>query len=361
MSKKTVMSKKTAMSKKAASSTRRRAAEITTDMFSGDDAKVSRAADAQWQQQPEELQQQLLEGLHLLSDIEQLAEDSDMQQALAELDEPPTESSIVRKRWPLALAASLIMTVTAGLLINWQGGDQQRSDIKRYVTRTGEQKVVQLEDGSSLTLNTASQVLVDFSDTQRRIVLDRGEAFFEVTKDATRPFTVQVDGRSVTALGTEFNIHSTADSFELAVIEGVVSIHHPDVTASTAAPLLSESTLAPKLLSGQFRVKAGTLVNYDLNRHSMQASDLGDLSAVHQWRTGMIGFNAVPLSEVVKELNRYSAKKILIEDASILDLKLYAGVRLDRLSLSLMGIEATLPVTVNTYVDRIVIVGREEN
>lgn len=347
------------MSKKTVGGAGKRAAEITVDMFSGDDAKVSRATDAQWQQQPEALQRQLLEGLHMLSDIESLSDDPDIQQALAELDEPCKTTVTTRKRWPLALAASLIMAVAATLFVIMERTDSQSADIKRYVTRTGEQKLLQLDDGSTVTLNTATQVLVDFNDGQRRIVLDRGEVFFEIAKDPGRPFTVEVDGRSVTALGTQFNIRSNADSFKLAVIEGVVSIHHPDVTPSMAAPLLTEHTPAPSLFNGQYRVEAGVLLEYDLGRHSMQLSKMDNIDAVHQWRTGMIGFEAVPLSEVVKELNRYSAKKILIEDASILDLKIYAGVRLDRLDLALVGMEASLPVTVKTYTDRIVIVGRE--
>lgn len=353
------MVEKNVMEKARTTDAQKRAANRIVDMLSGDKDKVARAAASNWRDGSNAEQHSMLEGLHMLSDIEQLAEDGDIQKLLESVDLPASNPPARQRRWwPMALAASMILAVIIGLLTVKQPEPPQMK-FDRYVTRTGEQKTIELQDGSVITLNTATQLLVAISEDERRIMLDRGEAYFAVAKDPKRPFTVQVDGRSVTALGTEFNIRSELDHFKLAVIEGVVAIHTPSVNPSLAAPELDESTPSPRLLTGQYRINAGTVIDYDLKEHSILAARPKDLSAMYQWRTGMIGFNAVPLSEVVKELNRYSAKKILIEDASIMDLKLYAGVRLDRLDLSLMGIEASLPVTVKTYIDRIVIVGKE--
>ncbi|WIO74123.1 FecR domain-containing protein [Porticoccaceae bacterium LTM1] len=337
----------------------KRAANRIVDMLSGDQAKEARAAESNWRERPAAEQQALLKGLHMLSDIEQLANDDDIQKLLENIDQPHSDFPNRQLPWrPIALAASVLIGVIITLLVI-KLNEPLQMQFDRYITRTGEQKTVELEDGSVITLNTATQLLVAISDNERRIVLDRGEAYFAVAKDANRPFTVQVDGRSVTALGTAFNIRNDLDHFKLAVVEGIVAIHQPSTTPSLAAPLLDETTPSPRLLTGQYRIEAGMVIDYDLKEHGIKATKPENVSSLFQWRTGMIGFNAVPLSEVVKELNRYSAKKILIEDTSIMDLKLYAGIRLDRLDISLMGIEASLPVTVKTYIDRIVIVGRQ--
>ena len=100
--------------------------------------------------------------------------------------------------------------------------------LSRYVARTGELKRVELPDGSVVTLNTNSQILVDVNDEVRRVMLDRGEAYFEIVSDPMRPFTVELAERSVTVLGTEFNLRRSVNGFKLSVLEGEVAVHRKD-------------------------------------------------------------------------------------------------------------------------------------
>ena len=108
---------------------------------------------------------------------------------------------------------------------------------------------------------------------------------------------------------------------------------------------------------GQRRVEAGWVVEYDLASNRLTGRQCKDMSHYHQWRTGMLQFSGEPLYKVVGELNRYSAKKILIEDTAIMDLEVYAALRVDRLESALMGLEQGNPIKVSRYFDRIVIVG----
>ena len=118
----------------------------------------------------------------------------------------------------LGVAASLLALTVFPLLIFYSGGPD--SELRRYETGVGEILEIDLVDGSHVTLNTDTQVLVDISGTERRIILDRGEAFFDIAKDPSRPLTVSAGDRVITVLGTSFNVNWDGKDVTVAVIEG---------------------------------------------------------------------------------------------------------------------------------------------
>ncbi|MEG1029854.1 MAG: FecR domain-containing protein, partial [Brevundimonas sp.] len=75
-----------------------------------------------------------------------------------------------------------------------------------FSTGVGEERLVQLADGSSVRLDTASRVRVRFDGDRRFIELQEGQAFFTVAHDASRPFVVAAGDARVTALGTVFDV-----------------------------------------------------------------------------------------------------------------------------------------------------------
>ena len=77
---------------------------------------------------------------------------------------------------------------------------------ERHTTAIGEQVTVRLDDGSKIQLNTDSELSVRFSKAERRLVLERGQAFFDVAHDPARPFVVDAGKASVRALGTRFDV-----------------------------------------------------------------------------------------------------------------------------------------------------------
>src|SRR5690606_6030511 len=81
-----------------------------------------------------------------------------------------------------------------------------QSQPEEYITYVGEQRLVQLEDGSQVRLNTNTRIQVSYSRQTRRIDLLQGEAYFDVSKDPQRPFEVIANHSIVRALGTEFNV-----------------------------------------------------------------------------------------------------------------------------------------------------------
>lgn len=303
-------------------------------------------------------QNEFLDTVRMMSDLEGLANDGDIVALLDENPEPQSSSlfgaQADQRRWPWAMAALLLVSIFTGYWL-WQG--ELKPDVKadRYVTAVGEQKNVILRDGTKMMLNTGTQLFVEYSQSFRRVTLERGEVYFDVTPNPQQPFTVDLGPRSITVLGTAFNIHKTFDAFTLALVEGEVSIHLPNQLASTSSPIMrADNQDLIRLQSAvQRRIKAGTTVEFDNETGELAAYLSPNINKQLRWRTGLLSFKNEPLALVVKELNRYSRKKILIEDSSIMDMEIYATIRLDQIGAALEGLENTIPIKVTKSFDSI--------
>lgn len=173
---------------------------------------------------------------------------------------------------------------------------------KRFSTRTGEILRVALQDGSNITLNSASTVLVEFSRAQRRVRLLGGEALFDVAHDALRPFIVRAGAASVVAVGTSFTVHLAADAaVEVMVRQGSVDFESdPDLTAK---PLrLRANTLA--LARPHRQIKVEPLQPMKVQRRLA-------------WRDGMISFDGNTLADAAREFARYSDMRIAIDQPDV--------------------------------------------
>ena len=246
-------------------------------------------------------------------------------------------------RLALGTAAALLVTVSATLTVFSISRAPDDGHLQKYFTRIGEQRTIELEDGSVITLNTAGQLVVDYSGAMRRVLLERGEAYFEVAEVPARPFTVDLGLRSVTAVGTEFNVRKDPQHYQVAVIEGAVAIGEFSDGAA------------------QRRLEAGWVAEVDVQRDDLQAFQPESMDRYAGWRTGMVSFSREPLYQVVQELNRYTRKKILIEDAAVMDLSVYIIVNIHEIDAALDGLEGLLPIEVTRHYDRIVIAGSDGN
>ena len=267
-----------------------------------------------------------------------------------------------KRRFVLGMAAGTLLAIGASLAVfsPWRGPDN--SHLQKYFTRIGDQQTIKLTDGSVVTLNTGSQLVVDYSEPNRRILLERGEAYFDVADDPERSFTVDLGTCSVTSVGTAFNIRKHPEGCQIAVIEGVVALHEltnglspspPPISADGEAVVISAPT--------QHRVEAGWVVEFDDSRNELKAFRPESMDRYRDWRSGLLDFYQEPLFQVVQELNRYSRKKILIEDASLMELQVYSVVRIEEIDSTLNSLEQVLPVEVAWYYDRIVITAAAPN
>ena len=254
-----------------------------------------------------------------------------------------------KRRLALGMAAGMLVALGAVLAVYspWRGPDD--SHLQEYFTRIGEQQTIELDDGSVITLNTAGQLVVDYSEAARRILLERGEAYFEVADDLKRPFTVDLGLRSVTVVGTAFNIRKGSEHYQVAVIEGAVTFHEATEVASASPPPILINVPGPGL------VEAGWVAEFDVSRNELTAFQPASMDRYRDWRSGMLSFYGEPLYLVVQELNRYSRKKILLEDASIMHLRVYTAVSVQDIDAALHGLEQAQPIEVTKHYDRIVI------
>lgn len=289
---------------------------------------------------------------------------------LDELDEEPGEKSGENrapvKRWlPVALAASIVVGITVALQ-GWFAGQPSvpESQLATYQTSTGQSQTVTLEDGSVMTLNTNTRLLVDYSENQRRVTLNWGEAYFEVMADPNRPFIVDTEGRSVTVLGTRFNVQKAGFALKVAVVEGLVAVHRSEnkVTSTTAAiDIKPGEPVQAQSLVDKYRLGAGVMATFTGNMGSSSArvdsEEVSRSDNFPDWRFGRIRFMNRSLQDVVKELNRYTVKKILIEDSRVMDVKVSGVFKLDAIDVALKRFEQALPLRVVAYPDRTVITG----
>lgn len=226
----------------------------------------------------------------------------------AEQAAAPARSSRRRSALPvgLAAAAALVLAAAAGLAAGVQLLDRKSAPVSRlYATQVGEQRTVELADGSTVRINTNSLVEVTYAADARRVRLVRGEALFDVEKDPERPFTVFADGSAVRAVGTVFSVRLEEHRVDVAVSEGAVQL-----IAEAAAP-------GPEAAS--YRVEQLQIATLAEGSATISTLEAGDLEKLLAWREGVLVFEGRPLSEVVEEFNRYTATPIAIVDPALLD------------------------------------------
>jgi transmembrane sensor len=206
--------------------------------------------------------------------------------AFAESD--PAGNAARMRPAPATLALGGVALACAGMLAAWLVFGLQPV----YRTGVGEQRLVVLSDGSRVRLNTDSAIRVGFGGNQRRVELSRGEAFFEVKHDPSRPFVVLADGARITDLGTKFNVRRTSADVRVTLVEGEVQ-----VAARAGRP---PATLAPNQ----------ELVVSDRGRLASRRVDAAQASS---WTTGRLVFHGEALKDAVAEVNRYSTAKIVLD------------------------------------------------
>ena len=201
---------------------------------------------------------------------------------------------------PISIAASIVViAVVTGILIRYNSLPGH-SDAGVYATQVGQRSTITLADGSTVVLNTASRIHVDFDAQVRRVQLLAGQAWFEIAKNQPLPFVVEAGDRRVTAHGTAFDVRlDDHDQVQVTLIEGRVSVD--TVNASGAGPKVPEHE---DLLPGDQLTVTAT-------RPAMKRKT--DVAKVVIWREGQIIFDDDTLATAVAEVNRYSPKKIILD------------------------------------------------
>jgi len=196
-----------------------------------------------------------------------------------------------------------------------------------------------LADGSVVEFNEGAEIVANFSENFRRVLLVRGEAHFQVMKDAARPFIVTAQGIEVRAVGTAFSVQLGIAAVEVLVTEGRVAVDaRPTAAASTvaaaasaAAPLLSgdasahpersEETFAPTSAEVPAVLEAGHRAWIRLGAlPEVMPLPSDEMVKRLAWRVPQLEFSRTPLAEIITLINHHSGLRgslpMVIDEAS---------------------------------------------
>lgn len=219
----------------------------------------------------------------------------------------------VPRAWIMRAAAAVVAVAVVGAGAGWryagQGAFSRGYMDQEYRTAVGERTNVTLPDGSVVTLNTDSVLRTRAERRKRMVYLDKGEAYFRVAKDRTRPFIVTAAGRTVTALGTVFDVRVDG-GFEVTLVEGKVR-----VAAPTTPPPRNPGSPPPPVSLQTTELVAGNRFSQPDNSQWVVAR--ADAARETSWVTGRLTFENERLAEVVAEFERYSTRRIVIEDPAL--------------------------------------------
>jgi transmembrane sensor len=215
--------------------------------------------------------------------------------------------------------------------------------LETYTTPVGEQRRVALSDGSLAILDTDSSIAVDFRDGKRMMHQLKGRANFEVAHDPVHPFIVYAGDVSVVALGTSFDVSSSANSVGVVLINGKIRITPIAVTS----PELGLELHSP----GEHIVISGQRV---------LLRDRSDLSVATAWQDGRVVFNNETLAEAVAKMNRYTRRPIVLSP-DIVQLRISGNYRTGDSEAFATSLAELLPLTATFEPAQILLKAKDAN
>jgi transmembrane sensor len=227
---------------------------------------------------------------------------------------------IKTRSWQL-LAASIILSLISLAIISESSLIGFNKSKKQYATSLGEQKSAILEDGSTIFLNTQTNLDIDFSQDFRDIWLNNGEAIFKVAHNPSRPFRVWVEGVVFQALGTEFNVKATNGDVELTVLNGEVALINQSLINNNS---LKPDNMVRLVENGTLNISDNKTLVISLGQEAVVLNNgvvTTNIESVIErktsWKARKLMFKHSLLEDVVYEFNRYNSAQIHISSEAI--------------------------------------------
>lgn len=225
-----------------------------------------------------------------------LAEDPDISALTAEAlgkVPPPVRARAMMSRLLKPLGAVAVALIAAASVGVWA-----LNRPLQYATTVGEQRVIRLADGSSLTLGTDTEVQVRLRPKARSVRLVKGQAYFQVQGDPHRPFIVSAGDTRVMAVGTRFDVRRFGDGARVVLVEGRVDVR------DAGSP------------GDDWILRPGQQVLTTAHRPVVTTVDT---TTATSWTTGRLIFEQTPIRAAIAEVNRYSERQIVLQAPQIAD------------------------------------------
>jgi transmembrane sensor len=224
-------------------------------------------------------------------------------------------------RWAAAAAGAAVLSSIGFWSIN---------AAPAYATAIGERRLLVLEDGTRVELNTNSRIVVRYRAGKRQVKLVKGEALFEVAADPDRPFVLTAGDRQVEAQGSAFNVRLDDEAVQVIVAKGTVEVAEREAFGGA---------------SDQARLQAGIVGVYGDDGGLSRSIAPSRIDQALAWRRGQIALNGQTLQNAVAEFNRYSdERKLVVADPSIAGYQLGGYFRVEDMEGFVRALQTTFPV-----------------
>lgn len=214
-------------------------------------------------------------------------------------------------RYALAAAAGVVAIATAGVLTGLVGGGGVLSSAEAkpllLETRVGEVRRIPLEDGTDVTLDTDSVLLVDLREDERHLTLRRGRARIAVARDP-RPMRVRAGPAVVAAGSGTLDVSLSGGDATITLLSGVAEVRGDGSGADEAGAQTLQSGDALTIAPGGGAVRP---------KRANEA----------RWPAGMLDFENRPLREVIAEANRYGSDRLVLGDPRLGGLRVTGAYR----------------------------------
>ena len=236
-----------------------------------------------------------------------------------------------QRLWKLAIAASVIGLLVIGVLGFKKevgqpqgqrevavGGGRLQDEPLVLSTNRGEVRKVTLSDGSVVTLDSDSRLLVWMRSDRRYLELDHGRVHFEVAHDRSQPFTVMADGGSTTALGTVFDVERRAQcQVNVVLFEGKVAVTPP------CQPQRGDGPIVKRYLEPGQRLRYSPPAAHETPSIPEPAP-----ANEGQWVTGVKSYNDETVGSILAEVNLYSPVQLVADTSEIANMRVSADLHI---------------------------------
>ncbi len=248
---------------------------------------------------------------------------------LSLLDKLETFFSQRKGQWLAASMACIVLLISAFLVIQFNA-----PAVDSFETAHAERRTIKLEDGSEVFMNGETKLSIHYTERLRLVTLDQGEAFFDVAKDASRPFIVDLKSGTARALGTKFNIRADTQHTKVSVVEGRVEVKH-------------ENTISTDERVSKTILEVGQQIAYDsTGSATLEAINVNQIAT---WRHGRVTFDNQELETIIAEVNRYRKVPIIFADPELKQRRLSGSFGIDKTDDFLLALQT---LSVAEVVDR---------
>lgn len=231
-----------------------------------------------------------------------------------------------------AAAAVVALALPVAGFIGWNQG--WIPNAYQTYQADGTTRLVTMDDGSRVELNLGTRLTFANYKDRRSVVLDKGEAFFEVSHDAQHPFVVSAGQGSIKVTGTKFNVWLYQEQVKVTLLEGSVQV-------------ISNASLP----GSGYRLEPGMQASYKAGDYEPQIDETYANDSSLSWRNGKLVINNLPLAQALPLINRYLPQPILLADNATGAIRLGGSYNTSDMAGLLASLPKVLPVTVTKNSD----------